>query len=216
MFDAKNKKRCRRSLFLTVLLIGGGIAVSIVSGCNQNQPTTNPINQKTVNFSSGTQKKISSGKIKSRNVSPGKKKPAAVTTIQNSATKQKKMRNKPFYTSKIANLRDPFLPFINFSEETEKKRKKNRPLLPLQRYTLSQLKLIAIIDAGNTKKWAMVQDASGKGYILKKGMFVGSEGGIVKNIIRDKVIIQQNFVDVFGKKKKKIAVMKLHPEKRGE
>ena len=52
--------------------------------------------------------------------------------------------------------------------------------------------------------------------ILKKGMFVGSEGGIVKNIIRDKVIIQQNFVDVFGKKKKKIAVMKLHPEKRGE
>jgi len=76
--------------------------------------------------------------------------------------------------------------------------------------------LIAIIDAGSAGKWAMVQDASGKGYTLKKGMPVGSEGGFVKDIFRDKVIIQQNVVNLLGKKKKKLTAIKLHPEKKGE
>jgi len=218
MLEVKNKKTRRRSLFLITMLISCTTLVAFITGCDQDKPVISPINQSVVNLKNRVEKKFSDS-LKAKNIKPGTKNVTPVTKVKaqsNIMGKIKKATVKPIYNSKIAHLRDPFVPFIKFTEEIGKGRKKNKPLLPLQRYTLTQLKLIAIIDAGSTGKWAMVQDASGKGYTVKKGMLVGSEGGFVKDIVRGQVIVQKNIVDLLGKKKKKLMILKLHPEKKGE
>jgi type IV pilus assembly protein PilP len=74
------------------------------------------------------------------------------------------------------------------------------PLTPLQKYEISQLKLVAIISTpeGNI---AMVEDATGKGYFLKKGAWIGKNDGKVTKILKDKVIIEEVYQDIFGQTK---------------
>ena len=81
---------------------------------------------------------------------------------------------------------------------TAKKKVQRVPRTPLERMDLSQLKLVAIIrsDRGNR---ALVQDASGKGYVLNKGTYIGVNSGIVKQIEKDKVIVEEEVEDVYGK-----------------
>jgi type IV pilus assembly protein PilP len=77
---------------------------------------------------------------------------------------------------------------------------KNVPQTPLQKYEISQLTLVAIImtPEGNI---ALVEDSAGKGYFLKKGTEIGKNDGKVKQILRDKIIIEEVYEDIFGQKK---------------
>ena len=55
------------------------------------------------------------------------------------------------------------------------------PRTELQKLDLSQLTLTAIVkDKG--KDWAMVRDPRGMGFILKKGIAIGTNGGVIKKI----------------------------------
>jgi type IV pilus assembly protein PilP len=60
--------------------------------------------------------------------------------------------------------------------------------------------LVAIISTpeGNV---ALIEDSAGKGYFLKKGTGIGKNEGKVKNILKDKVIIEETYQDVFGQNK---------------
>ncbi len=56
------------------------------------------------------------------------------------------------------------------------------PYTDLQKLELAQLTLTAIVSTTG-KAWAMVRDKMGRGYILKKGTFIGTNGGVVKEIV---------------------------------
>lgn len=56
------------------------------------------------------------------------------------------------------------------------------PHTDLQKLELAQLTLTAIVSTTG-KAWAMVRDKMGRGYILKKGTFIGTNGGVVKEIV---------------------------------
>ncbi len=56
------------------------------------------------------------------------------------------------------------------------------PYTDLQKLELAQLTLTAIVSTTG-KAWAMVRDKMGRGYILKKGTFIGTNGGVVKDIV---------------------------------
>lgn len=96
---------------------------------------------------------------------------------------------------------DPFEPL--FKEQTvvakssKQKRKKRVPRTPLERIDLSQLKLVAIVLAKSGNR-AMVEEASGKGYIISKGTYIGTNAGKVTQIQRDKVVIAEEVEDVMG------------------
>jgi type IV pilus assembly protein PilP len=99
---------------------------------------------------------------------------------------------------------DPFLPL--FEEKpaaadeagAEKKKKKRRmPLTPLERVDLSQLKLVGVIQAPSGNK-ALVEEASGKGYIIKKGTFIGIHAGRVLEIKKDRVVVEEEVENVLG------------------
>jgi len=86
----------------------------------------------------------------------------------------------------------------------------NRPKTPLEKIDLGQLKLVAIITAqlGNR---ALVEESSGKGYIIKEGTYIGLNSGKVVGIKADKVLVEEEFEDIYGKtvtQKKEITLPK--------
>jgi type IV pilus assembly protein PilP len=105
--------------------------------------------------------------------------------------------------------RDPFQPFIA-AQTPVKPVGAEIPSTPLQKYDLSQLKLVAII-VGTGEGSAMVQDSEGKGYIIKKGVYVGTNFGKVKTVLKDRVIIEERYKDYTGQVKEKEIILRLHP-----
>jgi type IV pilus assembly protein PilP len=108
---------------------------------------------------------------------------------------------------------DPFKPFIQITSQGSSK---YSPLTPLQKYDISQLKLVAIIitPGGNT---ALVEDTTGKGYFLKKGTGIGKNDGRVTKILKDQVIIEETYQDVLGQTKTNEISLYLHRlEEEGE
>lgn len=107
---------------------------------------------------------------------------------------------------------DPFKPFIQLSPVKEASR--NVPLTPLQRYEVSQLKLVAImsVPGGNV---ALVEDSSGKGFFLKKGTQVGKNEGKVTKILKDRVIIEEVFQDILGQPKQNEVSLNLYRTEEG-
>lgn len=98
---------------------------------------------------------------------------------------------------------DPFEPLFREKPEiissAKAKYVRRRPLTPLEKIDLNQLKLVGIIraDSGNL---AMVQDATGKGYVIAKGTYIGVHGGRVVKITKDGAIVQETLENIFGKK----------------
>jgi type IV pilus assembly protein PilP len=111
---------------------------------------------------------------------------------------------------------NPFEPFLREESSQEGPvlgkalRRKREPQSPLEKIDLGQLKLVAIIVASSGNR-ALVEEASGKGYILKEGTYVGLNSGKVVDIQADKVFIEEEYEDVYGKaitKKKEITLPK--------
>jgi type IV pilus assembly protein PilP len=100
---------------------------------------------------------------------------------------------------------DPFAPL--FKDEpvkqarrgVEKKVSKKRiPLTPLEKIDLSQLKLVGVIQAPSGNK-ALVEEASGKGYIVAKGTYIGLHAGRILEILSDRIIVEEEIEDILGK-----------------
>ena len=69
------------------------------------------------------------------------------------------------------------------------------PHTPLQKVDLSQLKLVGIIRSSSGNR-AMVEEASGRGYVIKKGTFIGINCGRVGQILKDRVIVDEPLLPV--------------------
>jgi type IV pilus assembly protein PilP len=97
---------------------------------------------------------------------------------------------------------DPFEPLFkkeNVSLNASQKRiDRRKPLTPLEKLNLSQLTLVGIIRAPSGNR-ALVQEASGKGYIVKKGTYIGTQSGKVKQILEDRIIVEEKGEDLYGK-----------------
>lgn len=97
---------------------------------------------------------------------------------------------------------DPFEPLFRKEPESipmrKKKSKRRTPLTPLEKMDLSQLKLSAVILAPSGNR-ALVQETSGKGYIVKKGTYIGIYSGKIVEILEDQIIVEEEVEDIYGK-----------------
>jgi len=80
----------------------------------------------------------------------------------------------------------------------KKKLKRRKPLTPLERVNLSQLTLVGIIRSPSGNR-ALVQETSGKGYVVKKGTYIGTNSGKIVQILKDTIIIEEESEDIYGK-----------------
>jgi type IV pilus assembly protein PilP len=95
---------------------------------------------------------------------------------------------------------DPFEPLFKKPTVALKKSKIKRrtPRTPLERIDISALKLVAIVLASSGNR-ALVEESSGKGYVVKKGTYMGTNSGKVVKIEKDKVIVAEEYEDYRGK-----------------
>ena len=136
---------------------------------------------------------VSKGKVdmtKERRVAPG------ITTTE---------KNEPPKISNLYNPEgklDPFAPLIKEKPVNlavkHRKVVRRKPLTPLEKLDLSQLKLVAILRAQSGNK-ALVEEDSGKGYVIKKGTYIGTHSGKVAEILSDRIIIEEEVEDIYGK-----------------
>ncbi len=68
----------------------------------------------------------------------------------------------------------------------------------LEKIDLSQLKLTGVVIS-STRNLGLVQEASGKGYIIYKGSYIGTRGGRVTDILKNKVVIKETMENTRGK-----------------
>jgi type IV pilus assembly protein PilP len=68
--------------------------------------------------------------------------------------------------------RDPFRSYASIFAPTDKRVVTNQRAVVLSQYSLDELKLVAIVTGGDYPR-AMVIDPHGKGWVIKRGDFVG-------------------------------------------
>ncbi len=115
------------------------------------------------------------------------------------------------YSYNPAGKPDPFKPFLIL---TPVRGPRTVPLTPLQKYEISQLKLVAVLTTpeGNM---GLVEDATGKGYFVKRGTLIGKNDGKVARVLKDRVVIEEVFLDVLGQKKVNEAALLLQRAEEG-
>ncbi len=97
---------------------------------------------------------------------------------------------------------DPFEPLFKESPQAavstaKDLRKKRTPQTPLEQVALAQLKLSAVIRAPSGNR-ALVEDATGKGFVVEKGTFMGLNSGQVVRIEKDRLIVEEEIENVMG------------------
>ena len=140
------------------------------------------------------------------------KKAQAVQVAEKAEKKEVAKKEEPEYSYNPAGKADPFRPFIQLTPE---KAPKSAFLTPLQKYDISQLKLVAIITLPEGSV-GLVEDQQGRGYFLKRGTAIGRHDGKVKAIHKDRVIIEEAYSDVLGQGKvNEISLFLYRPAEEG-
>ena len=120
-----------------------------------------------------------------------------------------KKPDKEAYSYSSAGKPDPFRPLLADSSIKTKApaHKRNTAFLtPLQKYELIDLKLVAVVvlDGDPT---AMLEDPTGYGYVIRKGVLVGPNDGVVERVTPTGLIIKEKIYNSVGEFESKISTI---------
>lgn len=115
---------------------------------------------------------------------------------------------------------DPFVSLIQEKEEKSEtplnlEEKPERMLTPLEKLDLAQIRLVAIVLMKN-RKLAMVEEATGKGYEVNIGTYMGKNSGQVSEILPNSIIVKDYVADFKGNRLERFQEIKLHKKEDGE
>ncbi len=78
--------------------------------------------------------------------------------------------------------------------------------MPLEQFEVSDFELVGIVSGPGIKK-AMVQDPTGKGFMVQVGTHIGKKGGRITRVADKELIIEEPSRDFLGQKSfRKIAL----------
>lgn len=110
------------------------------------------------------------------------------------------------------NLRDPFISHLTVEKRLQQQAQlrmkqkvenefasigSDRQKELLENFDLTSLKLVATMKKGNDFV-AMVEDATGNGYVVRKGQYIGKNNGIINNIDNSTVYITEPTLNPVG------------------
>jgi len=134
----------------------------------------------------------------------GKAYPPGYIPLKEKATSALMSANFTFYPIKTL---DPFVPFLapetsNRLGEDEEEPKNTAPLTPLQKMTVSEIERgLKAITWGELGRKAVIEDSTGRGYIVSVGTPAGEHSGVITQISNDHLVIQQEIWDRKAKKR---------------
>lgn len=106
--------------------------------------------------------------------------------------------------------RDPFRSFI----EEQKQRLAKTERGPLEQFDLSQLTVVAVVW-GTGRPRALVEDPSGRGYVVQVGTPIGKNDGTVTSIGDNAVTVRETYVDYLGAQTSKDIEMRTRSTTQG-
>jgi type IV pilus assembly protein PilP len=115
------------------------------------------------------------------------------------------------YTYDPVNRRDPFAPIVS---------RENKPfgqlssLPPLERYAISEFKMVGILWGGFGYK-AMLEGPDGKGYFVHVGSFIGPNRAVVKKINQDSLVLEEKYKNYMGTDDRREIIINLRKKQEG-
>jgi type IV pilus assembly protein PilP len=106
--------------------------------------------------------------------------------------------------------RDPFRSFV----ADQKFRVADAERGPLEQFDLSQLTVVAVVW-GTGRPRALLEDPSGRGYVVQVGTPVGKNDGSVTNIDDNAVVVREIYVDYLGEQTSKEIEMRTRSMTQG-
>jgi len=104
----------------------------------------------------------------------------------------------------FANLRDPFASYLaratpqsHTTLQASRTRLSNRNHEKLEEYDLDALKLVAIFSMGG-ERVAMIEDTVNKGYIVRRGNYLGKNSGKIEKIDDSTVFLVEQVINPAG------------------
>ena len=119
------------------------------------------------------------------------------------------------YQYQVEDRPDPFAPFVSGRAQTnpvvpDEIVENNEVLTGMQLFEPGQLTLVALMMTGG-EAVAMVQDFTGRGYLIEEGMKIGRRG-VITRITEDKVLVEETATTRSGKVLKNEIAMVLKRE----
>lgn len=179
-----------------IAFIGWSVCVVCltVSGCEKESqaPTATKIVKKIVQEDAGAVKPVETK-------GPGDTVPPAAPAPEAEVASPPEEVAPPVWVYNPEGKIDPFEPAMIAAEgAVADKKKDSRPLTPLERFDVGQLKLSGVIQAPSGNR-ALVEEASGKGYIVSQGAYIGIYSGQIVQILNDRIVIEEELEDDQGK-----------------
>jgi type IV pilus assembly protein PilP len=131
--------------------------------------------------------------------------PQQLIPVQKQVSSAIKLPPAPVNQFDFSNKKDPFKPFVivkaPLAPAADNLLKRGRNALPIHNFDVNQFKLIGIVTGDNQNK-AMVVDPNGKGYVIKVGMTIGKNEGLITSITNSGVDVVEQFRDDNGRVRK--------------
>jgi Tfp pilus assembly protein PilP len=81
-------------------------------------------------------------------------------------------------------------------------------MLPLEQFEIGEYELVGIVSGSGIKK-AMIQDMTGKGFLVTVGTGIGKRGGKIIGIGTREITVQEPYTDFLGRKKNRRVSLKI-------
>lgn len=103
-------------------------------------------------------------------------------------------------------------PFVSLLKKEADSKQADIPKTPLEKFDLGQFRVQAIL-IGKGAPRAMVSAPDGKNYILKPGLKIGKNNGMITEINKNSIIIEESTIDLAGNRVKGFQSLTI-PEKK--
>ncbi|WP_297057006.1 pilus assembly protein PilP [Thermosulfurimonas sp.] len=119
-----------------------------------------------------------------------------------------KMLDEETYHTRLKAYNNPFKPFFVKKKPV---RTVSHVSSPLQKWSLKELRFTGVI-CKRGRCWALIEDPTGKGYMVAQGARIGSEGGVIIKISRrGYLLVQEKVYDFLGQEHLKQYKIYLRP-----
>ncbi|NVN99827.1 MAG: pilus assembly protein PilP [Geobacteraceae bacterium] len=113
----------------------------------------------------------------------------------------------------FTNKRDPFKPYAQMplpqqSSANKSSKGRVRDPLPIQTFDTEKLKVSGIVT-GLKENTALIIDPNNKGYVVRQGMLIGNNDGVVKKITSNAVEVEESSRDDNGRIRKRVVKLTL-------